>query len=288
MTKCAYLGLGVMGYPMAGHLATAGHEVTVWNRTAAKAEAWVADYGGRSATTPGEAADGAELVFLILGNDDSVRSVAYGDDGVLDAMASGAVLVDHTTASAELALELSASATERGLGFLDAPVSGGEAGAQNGVLTVMCGGEAGHFATAKPVVDSYARATTLLGPAGSGQLTKMVNQISIAGALQALSEAINFGNTVGLDMDLVVDVISQGAAGSWQMENRGKTMAADQFEFGFAVEHMRKDLGIAIAEAKRRGADVTITEQVDGYYADIIAMGGDRWDTSSLIRRLTR
>lgn len=277
-----------MGYPMAGHLAAAGHDVVVWNRTASKAEAWVAEHGGSLAATPAEAAANADLVFLILGNDESVRSVAYGDQGVLDAMKAGAVLIDHTTASAELALELATATNDRGLGFIDAPVSGGEAGAQNGVLTVMCGGNDEHFATAKPVIDTYARATTLLGPASSGQLTKMVNQIAIAGALQALSEAINFGASVGLDMDQVVDVISQGAAGSWQMENRGKTMAADEFEFGFAVEHMRKDLGIAIAEAKRRGADVTVTEQVDGYYADVIAMGGERWDTSSLLRRLTR
>lgn len=288
MTTCAYLGLGVMGYPMAGHLAAAGHDVVVWNRTASKAEAWVAEHGGSLSATPAEAAANADLVFLILGNDESVRSVAYGDQGVLDAMKAGAVLIDHTTASAELALELATATNDRGLGFIDAPVSGGEAGAQNGVLTVMCGGNDEHFATAKPVIDTYARATTLLGPASSGQLTKMVNQIAIAGALQALSEAINFGASVGLDMDQVVDVISQGAAGSWQMENRGKTMAADEFEFGFAVEHMRKDLGIAIAEAKRRGADVTVTEQVDGYYADVIAMGGERWDTSSLLRRLTR
>lgn len=288
MTKCAYLGLGVMGYPMAGHLQQAGHDVVVWNRTSAKADAWVAEFGGSAAATPAEAASEADIVFLILGNDDSVRAVCDGADGVLDAMKEGAVLVDHTTASAELALELAAATEQRGLGFLDAPVSGGEAGAQNGVLTVMCGGTDEHFAVAKPVIDTYARATTLLGPASSGQLTKMVNQISIAGALQALSEAINFGNMVGLDMDQVVDVISQGAAGSWQMENRGKTMAADEFDFGFAVEHMRKDLGIAIAEAKRRGADVTVTEQVNGYYADIMQMDGQRWDTSSLIRRLTR
>lgn len=277
-----------MGYPMAGHLVAAGHDVVVWNRTSAKADAWVAEYGGTAAATPAEAVASADIVFLILGNDESVRSVCYGDDGVLDAMAEGTVLVDHTTASAELALELAAATADRGLGFLDAPVSGGEAGAQNGVLTVMCGGTPEHFETAKPIIDNYARATTLLGPASSGQLTKMVNQISIAGALQALSEAINFGNSVGLDMDQVVDVISQGAAGSWQMENRGKTMAADEFEFGFAVEHMRKDLGIAIAEAKRRGADVTITEQVDSYYADIMEMDGSRWDTSSLIRRINR
>ncbi len=282
----AYLGLGVMGYPMAGHLAAAGHDVTVWNRTAAKAEAWVGEHGGQLAPTPAAAADGADFVFLILGDDASVRSVAYGDDGVLATMRPGAVLVDHTTASAELALELWSAAAEKQVGFLDAPVSGGEAGAQNGVLTVMCGGDPEHFGAAQPVIDTYARATTLLGPASSGQLTKMVNQISIAGAIQALSEAINFAGRAGLDVDQVVDVISKGAAGSWQLENRGKTMAADEFDFGFAIEHMRKDLGIAIAEAKRRGADVTITEQVDGYYEEVMAMGGTRWDTSALIRRI--
>ena len=277
-----------MGYPMAGHLAAAGHNVVVWNRTSAKADAWVGEHGGSAAATPAAAAANADYVFLILGNDESVRSVAYGDDGVLAGMRPGAVLVDHTTASAELALELAEAAEAAGVGFLDAPVSGGEAGAQNGVLTVMCGGQQDHFDSAKPVIDTYARATTLLGPASSGQLTKMVNQISIAGALQGLSEAINFGASVGLDMNQVVDVISQGAAGSWQMENRGKTMAADEFEFGFAIEHMRKDLGIAIAEAERRGVDVSLTKQVDGYYAELMDMGGQRWDTSALIRRLTR
>ncbi|MEE9416873.1 MAG: NAD(P)-dependent oxidoreductase, partial [Acidimicrobiales bacterium] len=268
MSKCAFLGLGVMGYPMAGHLLSGGHEVVVWNRTASKSQDWLRDYpAGSVAATPGEAAADAEFVFLILGDDASVRSVVYDHEqaGVLNAMGPGSILIDHTTASAGLAIELAEAATAKGCGFIDAPVSGGEAGAQNGVLTVMCGGDPAHFATAKPVIDNYARATTLLGPPSSGQLTKMVNQITIAGLLQGLSEAINFGAKVGLDMDLVVDVISKGAAGSWQLENRGKTMAADEFEFGFAVEHMRKDLGIAIAEAHRQDADVTIAELVDGY-----------------------
>tara|TARA_R110001592_G_scaffold38779_5_gene127827 strand:- start:1723 stop:2592 length:870 start_codon:yes stop_codon:yes gene_type:complete len=288
MARCAFIGLGVMGYPMAGHLAKNGHQVTVYNRTTAKAEAWAADHGGAFGKTPAEAAKGAEFVFSCVGNDDDLRAVTFGDDGMLAGMDAGAVLVDHTTASAAVAREIAAKATEMGIGFIDGPVSGGQAGAENGVLTVMCGGGDGDFARAEPVIQAYARAVTLLGPVGSGQLCKMVNQICIAGLLQGLSEGLDFGMRAGLDVKQVLDVISKGAAQSWQMENRGKTMADDQFDFGFAVDWMRKDLGICFAEAKDNGAELAVTRIVDGYYKDVQDMGGARWDTSSLIRRLRR
>lgn len=288
MARCAFIGLGVMGYPMAGHLANNGHQVTVYNRTTAKAEKWAADHGGAFGKTPAEAAKGAELVFCCVGNDDDLRSVTYGDDGMLAGMDAGTVLVDHTTASAAVAREIAAKAAEKGIGFIDGPVSGGQAGAENGVLTVMCGGGDGDFARAEPVIQAYARAVTLLGPVGAGQLCKMVNQICIAGLLQGLSEGLDFGMRAGLDVKQVLDVISKGAAQSWQMENRGKTMADDQFEFGFAVDWMRKDLGICFAEAEANGAELAVTRIVDGYYKDVQDMGGARWDTSSLIRRLRR
>jgi len=288
MARCAFIGLGVMGYPMAGHLANNGHQVTVYNRTTAKAEKWAADHGGAFGKTPAEAAKGAELVFCCVGNDDDLRSVTYGDDGMLAGMDAGTVLVDHTTASAAVAREIAAKAAEKGIGFIDGPVSGGQAGAENGVLTVMCGGGEGDFARAEPVIQAYARAVTLLGPVGAGQLCKMVNQICIAGLLQGLSEGLDFGMRAGLDVKQVLDVISKGAAQSWQMENRGKTMADDQFDFGFAVDWMRKDLGICFAEAEANGAELAVTRIVDGYYKDVQDMGGGRWDTSSLIRRLRR
>ena len=283
----AFLGLGVMGGPMARHLAAAGHTVTVFNRTTAKAEAWVAANGGRSAATPRQAAAGADVVLVCVGNDDDVRSVVLGPDGAFAGMAPGSVLVDHTTASADLARELDAAATAAGLRFLDAPVSGGQAGAENGALTVMCGGDPATFALAQPVIAAYARACTLMGPAGSGQLTKMVNQLCIAGVVQGLAEGLHLGQAAGLDLDLVLDVVSKGAAGSWQMENRGRTMARDEFEFGFAVEWMRKDLGICLAEARRSGARLPLAALVDQFYAQIEARGGRRWDTSSLIHLLT-
>jgi 3-hydroxyisobutyrate dehydrogenase len=263
MAKAAFIGLGVMGYPMAGHLQKNGHEVTVYNRTTAKAEKWAGEYGGSFADTPANAAEGAEFVFSCVGNDDDLRSVVYGDDGILTGMSEG-------------------------IGFLDGPVSGGQAGAENGKLTVMTGGDADTFAKAKPVIDSYAVAVTLMGEAGSGQITKMVNQICIAGLVQGLSEGLAFAQKAGLDAELVVDCISKGAAGSWQMENRGKTMAQDEFDFGFAVEWMRKDLGIALGESKANGALLPVTALVDQFYGEVIGMGGKRWDTSSLIRRLTR
>ena len=284
--KVACLGLGVMGYPMAGHLAAAGHEVTVYNRTGAKAEAWREAHGGNVAATPAAAAAGAAIVFACVGNDDDVRAVAYGDDGALAGMAEGAIFVDHTTDSADLARELDAAAKARGFGFLDAPVSGGQAGAEGGVLTVMVGGDAAIFETARPVIDAYARACDLLGAAGSGQLAKMVNQICIAGVVQGLAEAFNFGARAGLDMAKVVDVISKGAAQSWQMENRASTMLAGEFEFGFAVDWMRKDLSICLAEARRTGARLPMTAQVDQFYAHVQARGGGRWDTSGLIHLL--
>ncbi len=286
MARTAFIGLGVMGAPMAGHLLRAGHEVTVYNRTAAKATEWVAAHGGASAPSPAAAASGADLVMVCVGNDDDVRSVVLGPEGALAAMAPASILVDHTTASAELALELHARAGERGVAFIDAPVSGGQAGAQNGTLTVMCGGDPGPFEQAEPTLAAFARAVTLVGPPGSGQRCKMVNQIAIAGLLQGLSEALDLGLRAGLDMDLVLDVIGKGAAGSWQLENRGPTMIRDQFDFGFAVEWMRKDLGICIAEGERLGADLPTTRLIDGYYAEVAAAGGARWDTSSLIRRL--
>jgi 3-hydroxyisobutyrate dehydrogenase/2-hydroxy-3-oxopropionate reductase len=284
--KVAFLGLGVMGYPMAGHLARAGHTVTVYNRTPAKAQAWVQEFGGRAADTPREAAAGANLVFACVGNDDDLRSIALGANGAFAGMTPGAILVDHTTASAEVARELSTAARQIGLQFIDAPVSGGQAGAQNGVLTVMCGGDAAAFETARPVAMAFSRAVTLMGASGAGQLTKMVNQICIAGLVQGLSEAIAFGQNAGLDMLQVLDVIGKGAAQSWQLDNRGKTMAADQFDFGFAVDWMRKDLGLVLAEAQRNGSRLPVTALVDQFYGDIQHMGGNRWDTSSLIRRL--
>ena len=288
MARCAFIGLGVMGYPMAGHLTKNGHEVTVYNRTLAKAEKWAGEYGGSFAETPAKAAAGAEFVFCCVGNDDDLRSVAYGDDGMLAGMTDGAVLVDHTTASAAVAREIAEKAAENGVAFIDGPVSGGQAGAENGVLTVMCGGEEGDFARAEPVIQSYARAVTLLGPVGSGQQCKMVNQICIAGLVQGLSEGLDFGMRAGLDVKKVLDVISKGAAQSWQMENRGTTMVDDEFEFGFAVDWMRKDLGICFAEAEDNGAELPVTRIVDGFYKEVQDMGGGRWDTSSLIRRFRR
>ncbi|MFV0677058.1 NAD(P)-dependent oxidoreductase [Variovorax sp. tm] len=284
----AFLGLGVMGGPMAGHLAKAGHRVTVYNRTAAKAQAWADEFGppGRHAATPREAADGADIVFCCVGNDDDLRSVVLGDDGAFAGMKKGAVLVDHTTASADVARELSNAAQALGLHFIDAPVSGGQAGAQNGALTVMCGGDAAVFERIKPVAMAFSRAVTLLGESGAGQLAKMVNQIAIAGLVQGLSEAIAFGQRAGLDMEAVLGVISKGAAQSWQMENRGKTMIEGKFDYGFAVDWMRKDLGLVLDEAKRNGARVPVTALVDQFYADVQQAGGRRWDTSSLITRL--
>jgi len=284
--KVAFLGLGVMGYPMAGHLARAGHRVTVYNRTPAKAEAWVKEYGGASAATPAAAAAGAEFVFACVGNDDDLRSVVLGEQGAFAGMAAGAVFVDHTTASAEVARELHAAARASGLQFVDAPVSGGQAGAVNGALTVMCGGDAAAFAAAQPVALAFARAVTLVGAPGAGQLAKMVNQICIAGLVQGLAEAIAFGQKAGLDMKQVLDVIGKGAAQSWQMDNRGKTMVDEQFNFGFAVDWMRKDLGLVLDEARRNGARLPVTAVVDQFYADVQALGGGRWDTSSLIKRL--
>ena len=286
MTTTAFIGLGTMGYPMAGHLTRAGHEVVVYNRTTARAEAWVGEHGHRLATTPRDAAADAAIVFTCVGNDDDLRDVTLGPDGALAAMTSGAVLVDHTTASAEVAREIADAAAEIGVGFIDAPISGGQAGAENGQLTVMCGGDPDPYERAEPVIAAYSRRCRLIGPTGSGQLTKMVNQITIAGLLQSLAEALDFGQRAGLDMEAVVDVISQGAAGSWQMENRSATMLADEFDFGFAIEWMRKDLGICLAEARRNGAALVVAELVDGYYADLVDAGGARWDTSSLIRRL--
>ena len=284
--RVAFLGLGVMGHAMAGHLARAGHRVTVYNRTAAKADDWVREFGGRSAPTPREAAAGADIVFACVGNDADLRSVTLGPDGALSAMKPGAVFVDHTTASADIARELAAAAAERGLGFVDGPVSGGNLGAVNGVLTVMCGGAPEAFARIQPVAMAYSKAVTLLGPAGSGQLAKMVNQIAIAGLVQGLSEAIAFGQKAGLDMKAVLGVIGKGAAQSWQMDNRGPTMIEDRFDFGFAVDWMRKDLALSVAEAQRNGARLPVTALVDQFYADVQAMDGRRFDTSSLIKRL--
>jgi len=288
MAKVAFLGLGVMGFPMAGHLAKAGHEVTVYNRTTAKAEAWTAKHGGRVGRTPREAAAGAEIVCACVGDDPDVREVTLGAAGAFDAMAKGTVYVDHTTASADIARELEREANARGLHFVDAPVSGGQAGAENGVLTIMCGGKADAYALAEPVIKTYARMIRLLGPAGSGQLAKMVNQICIAGLVQGLSEGINFGMRAGLDMKSTLEVIAKGAAGSWQMENRGGTMVDDKFDFGFAVDWMRKDLRIAIEEAERSGAELPEIRMVKGFYDEVSAMGGGRWDTSSLIRRFRK
>ena len=284
--KLAFLGLGVMGYPMAGHLSRAGHEVTVFNRTAAKASKWAAAHGAKSAATPAAAVNGAEIALMCVGNDDDVRSVITGANGALSGMASGTILVDHTTASAQVAREMHAAAAAKGVAFLDAPVSGGQAGAENGKLTIMVGGEAEAFARAEGAMATYARAVTLMGASGSGQLTKMVNQICIAGLVEALSEGINFASRAGLDPSRVLEVISKGAAQSWQMENRGKTMIADQFDFGFAVDWMRKDLAICLAEARANGAALPGTALVDQFYARVQAKGGGRWDTSSLIRLL--
>ncbi len=282
----SFIGLGVMGYPMAGHLSKAGYSVRVYNRSKDKASKWVEEHGGAQADTPAEVASGADVVFACVGNDDDIRSVTIGSDGAYSGMTAGACFVDHTTASAEVARELSAQADNLGFSFLDAPVSGGQAGAENGILTVMVGGEPGPFDRVKPVIDSYARACQLMGPVGNGQLTKMVNQIAIAGLVQGLSEAVNFADKAGLDVKQVLDVISKGAAQSWQMENRGVTMYEDKFEFGFAVDWMRKDLGLCLAEANRNSALLPITALVNQFYASVKASGGGRWDTSSLIRLL--
>ena len=284
--KLAFLGLGVMGYPMAGHLQKAGHSVTVYNRNAEKSAKWVATYGGASAATPRDAAHGAAIVMMCVGNDNDVRSVIYGAEGALAGLGDGAVLVDHTTASADVAREVYAAATTVGKYFIDAPVSGGQAGAENGKLTVMCGGDPAAFDRVKDVLALYAKAVTLMGASGAGQLTKMVNQICIAGLVQALSEGLAFAQKAGIDAKLVLDVISKGAAQSWQMENRGSTMVDGKFDFGFAVDWMRKDLGICLEEAKRNGARLPVTALVDQFYADVQQMGGARFDTSSLIKRL--
>jgi 3-hydroxyisobutyrate dehydrogenase-like beta-hydroxyacid dehydrogenase len=286
MAKVAFIGLGVMGAPMARHLAKAGHDLTVYNRSRAKAEAWVASHGGRLAATPARAADGAELVFSCVGDDPDLREIALGPDGSFGTMARDAIHVDHTTASAQVARELAAEAGKRGFHFLDAPVSGGQSGAENGVLTVMVGGDAQAFERARPVIAHFARAVTLIGPSGAGQLAKMVNQICVVGVVQGLAEGIDFGLRAGLDVKLVLDTISKGAAQSWQMENRGATMLADKYDFGFAVDWMRKDLRICLEEAARNGAALAGTRQIDGFFAEIQALGGGRWDTSSLLRRL--
>lgn len=288
MATVAFIGLGVMGYPMAGHLAAKGHRLRVYNRSEAKASAWLAEHAGEAFATPREAAEGADFVMTCVGNDDDLRSVLFGEQGALAGMKSGAVLVDHTTASAQIARELEQACGERGLGFLDAPVSGGQSGAQNGVLTVMVGGQPETFAKAEPVIGAYARMVRLMGPAGHGQLTKMVNQICVGGLLQALAEALNFAQVAGLDGEAAMAVIGQGAAQSWQLDNRHKTMLAGQFDFGFAVDWMRKDFGLVFDEARRNGAPLPVTALVDQFYADVQAMGGGRWDTSSLIARLSR
>ena len=284
----AFLGLGVMGFPMAGHLAKAGHQVRVYNRTAAKAKQWLEEYDGQAFSTPEQAADGADIVFLCVGNDDDVRQVIMGDGGCLSAMAPGSTIVDHTTTSATVAREMAQQASSKNVGFVDAPVSGGQAGAENGVLTVMCGGAPADFEKAQPVIDCFARAVKLMGPVGSGQLTKMVNQICIAGLVQGLAEGIQFAEKAGIDPRAVIDVISKGAAQSWQMENRFETMIDREFDFGFAVDWMRKDLGICLDEARNNGAQLPVTSLVDQFYADVQALGGNRWDTSSLIKRLDR
>jgi 3-hydroxyisobutyrate dehydrogenase len=289
MASVAFLGLGVMGYPMAAHLKNkGGHDVTVYNRTTAKAEKWVAEHGGHYALTPREAAEGKDFVFACVGNDDDLRSVAIGPDGAFQSMKKGSVFIDNTTASAEVARELGEAAKARGFSFLDAPVSGGQAGAENGVLTVMVGGEQAVFDHARPVIEAYARMVGLMGPVGAGQLTKMINQICIAGLVQGLAEGINFGQRAGLDIEKVVEVISKGAAGSWQMENRHKTMKDGKYDFGFAVDWMRKDLKICLEEADRNGAALPVTALVDQFYKDVQGMGGNRWDTSSLMARLQK
>jgi len=288
MAKVAFLGLGVMGYPMAGHLQKNGHTVTVYNRTADKAANWVATYGGASASTPRLAAVGQDFVLTCVGNDDDLKSVIIGPDGAIDGVESGAVLVDHTTASARVAREIHAVVKARGAGFIDAPVSGGQAGAENGALTVMCGGDPEDFVRAEPIIARYAKACRLMGPAGSGQLTKMVNQICIAGLVQSLAEGLHFAERAGLDPSAVVEVISKGAAQSWQMDNRSKTMIAGGFDFGFAVNWMRKDLAICLEEARRNGATIPVAALVDQFYSEVQKLGGGRWDTSSLIARLDR
>jgi 3-hydroxyisobutyrate dehydrogenase-like beta-hydroxyacid dehydrogenase len=288
MAKIAFLGLGVMGFPMAGHLAKAGHDVTVYNRTGAKAEAWAKAHAGKAAATPAQAAAGQDLVLACVGNDNDLRSVVYGDSGAFASMRKGAIFVDHTTASAEIARELDAEARKRGFGFLDAPVSGGQSGAENGQLGIMVGGDQATYAAAEPVLKVYAKAITLIGPAGAGQLTKMVNQICIAGLVQGLSEGMNFAVRAGLDAEKVLSVITAGAAGSWQMSNRAKTMVAGKFDFGFAVDWMRKDLGICLAEGNRNKARLPVTALVDQFYAQVQARGGGRWDTSSLIHLLAK
>ena len=288
MSKVAFIGLGVMGYPMAGHLTRHGHELVVFNRTGAKAERWTKAFGGACAETPADAAKGADFVFTCVGNDDDLRAVTLGPEGAFSSLATGAVLVDHTTASATIARELHAAAKARGAGFIDAPVSGGQSGAESGTLTVMAGGDEQDFEKAKPVIAAYAKSFTLIGPSGSGQLTKMVNQICIAGLLQGLSEGMNFAVKSGLDIEKVLSVITAGAAGSWQMSNRAKTMVDDKFNFGFAVDWMRKDLGICLDEAKRNKARLPVTALVDQFYATVQARGGGRWDTSSLINLLAK
>lgn len=282
----AFIGLGVMGYPMAGHLAKAGYQITVFNRTRTKTERWMTEYSGRLAKTPAEAAKGADVVMACVGNDDDVREIALGSQGALQNMGQGSIFIDHTTTSAKIARELDAVAKQRGLAFLDAPVSGGQAGAENGVLTVMVGGDAESFAKAKPIIDTYARFVKHLGPAGSGQLTKMVNQICIAGIVEGLAEGLHFAKAAGLDPAGVIETISKGAAQSWQMDNRHQTMAAGEFDFGFAVNWMRKDLAIALDEARANGAGLPVAALVDQFYAEVQSMGGGRWDTSSLIARL--
>ncbi|WP_421865861.1 NAD(P)-dependent oxidoreductase [Parvibaculum sp.] len=288
MSKVAFIGLGVMGYPMAGHLKKAGHEVIVYNRTGAKAEAWVKAHGGASAATPKAAAAGAEIVFACVGNDDDLREVTTGPDGAFNGMGKGTIFVDHTTASAAVARELYGEAKGREIAFIDAPVSGGQAGAENGVLTVMAGGDEDAFATARPVIDAFARMAKLIGPSGAGQLTKMVNQICIAGLVEGLAEGLHFAEQAGLDAEAVIETISKGAAQSWQMENRYKTMIEGKFDFGFAVDWMRKDLSICLDEARRNGSHLPVTALVDQFYSEVQAMGGKRWDTSSLIARLNK
>jgi len=286
--KVAFIGLGVMGYPMAGHVAKAGFDVCVYNRTQSKAEKWVQEFGGSFKVTPAQAASGCDVVLSCVGNDEDVKQVIYGDDGALSGMAAGSLLIDHTTASASLARELDSTLGAKKIGFLDGPVSGGQAGAENGALTVMLGGDQKNYDKALPIIVCYSRFSKLLGPAGNGQLAKMVNQICIAGIVQGLAEGLNFAKHAGLDGEALIETISKGAAGSWQMENRYKTMLADQYDFGFAVDWMRKDLGIALAEAKENGAQLPIAEIVDSYYSEIQSQGGGRWDTSSLLTRFTR
>jgi len=284
----AFIGLGVMGYPMAGYISKAGHNVTVFNRTKSKAEKWIAEYKGKMADTPAQAAEGADFIFTCVGNDDDLREVSLGENGLFKSAKEGSVYIDNSTVSAEISRELYAAAKEKGFGFLDAPISGGQSGAEGGILTVMVGGDEDVFSKAEPVIDCYSRKVKLIGPSGSGQLTKMMNQMCIAGAVQGLSEAINFGINAGLDMDIVMETISKGAAQSWQMENRYRTMTDDKFDYGFAIDWMRKDLKIAIEEAKRNGSPVPITEIIDGYYAEVQEMGGNRWDSSALIARLKK